>query len=1501
MCIGHFPSLPSLQPDQLNFKKGWLSKLFDGGVWKKRWFVLTDRSLRWYRDTVAEEVNSSTTLRARGPLDRSLRHTTCPRLFQTGDLDGEVDLSTCCDVTEFPVLRNYGFQIHTKDGTVTLSAVTSGIRRHWIQAMLKNVKTITAPDVTRTFLEEARAVALPCPTMSGLNAHSSKAELQTQMDNQNGTEQRRRRSRIRDRRLEGRYRTFDWAEFRRELLPQKLPRPPEKARDTVDRKALPTPATTMPKEEGANRGGCGLEKDPPREEGLSSPPRLQQETNLPCQQEEIKPPEDERQVTNSAKTPMSVTPDLCSPLQNALEKQRKALDSDVLQDSPSSPWIPVSPGPQHRTEEQGQPRLSEASSEWALAQVKSELQLEQERSRECRQRWECAEQGLRVQLQERGECLQAVEAHLLQRGQALFDLEQQQALQHDHLNEAEQLQDRLAEVTGHLVTTEEAQAICEQRLQENLEVLQEKQERERHGLAQCLATAQGNMWQLEQRLLEVEQQAVALLSDKRPTRLEAGEAQLLLKDDAIEKLTESVRLLEAEKSQLHRRCRELAQQAVIADSKWKQLREMGSCAEKAECVQQVAWALQQKDKEIENIKEMYEKMLQRKDQDLNEAVVKMAALGSSLEETEFRLQAKEQLLRQLSCGGEASKLQVKLMSAMEQIVQLEQCQEGLRLAHADLQKVHTQLQQDYNALILHLKSFSIAETLTMWRDASCVEEMPEDHGSVHCGAPMGPGNFVSQDSCKASAGNDPAGFISVIRCLEAKLLATEEKLRDITVKLQDQQDSGTGWPSWGCGSGIETCAELGKLNNEHHQDTGKWTSSTRAVDPLCRRTQTWMGPNKKEVSAGLSHDGPVSDMEHPLLVKVGRELSSIAHNIGLGAGFWEDNWTDCEARDRNVLQENRAKRIAEMLAFEALVLSRMASSIRSQNADLFLNLSEIYQEVEKPNSNDDGDGEVDVHALALKLRVESEFWIEVEKLKMCQDGAESTEGSFIENPCVKANLDYAVQNLKLLYKVKFQRLQEDAVNMRKSSPSRDWTLRGKGEAAKSPAVDLIPEDIQKEPACYLENPRMNRPGDLPSYSTTMESLRLSQDTLASELEAQAVFLQRLSREVGMSLEWKSSGLHLWLEAVYRTNSCYSKVSDTWDHTHCLQEAMVQAQVAYVVCRLRAEHKNSLQLCRDAASLQAENKHLRKELLQLQQHLSQLEQTETRQQAEALQVEQRRAPTELALVEEAAENKRKLELVLIEMEKMEDRHEEHIQKLEETFQRRLRELGSSHEEESPHCRAPPKHASIQLTDLVALRKRIRELEAQVKVMKKELGNKQLEKSIFCLKEEYQQDLEHLKVSFLSPSVDHGCVMCLAWTLSAASAAPLTLALCLCVYVRAPACQVTCQLGFAAMEDAHQKAMEELHKRHQTETAKLQEERDRLLAEETAATIAGNVPLLSQACALLIIAAMRDLTANVCPAPTAIEAMKKAHHEELKKVQRAQLSRKSDADELGCHYE
>lgn len=127
-------------------------------------------------------------------------------------MDGEIDLSTCYNVTEYQAQRNYGFQIHvrrfegfvlllypllksitvlkksqvftnvtpqstkldeadllnklpvclwisadplvirvqTQEGVHTLSAMTAGIRRNWIQAVMKNVRPSTAPDVARS-------------------------------------------------------------------------------------------------------------------------------------------------------------------------------------------------------------------------------------------------------------------------------------------------------------------------------------------------------------------------------------------------------------------------------------------------------------------------------------------------------------------------------------------------------------------------------------------------------------------------------------------------------------------------------------------------------------------------------------------------------------------------------------------------------------------------------------------------------------------------------------------------------------------------------------------------------------------------------------------------------------------------------------------------------------------------------------------------------------------------------------------------------------------------------------------------------------------------------------------------------------------------------------------------------------------------------------------------------------------------------------------------------
>ncbi|XP_032560416.1 myosin phosphatase Rho-interacting protein isoform X7 [Chiroxiphia lanceolata] len=169
----------SMTPDLLNFKKGWLTKQYEDGQWKKHWFVLTDQSLRYYRDSVAEEA---------------------------ADLDGEIDLSTCYDVTEYPVQRNYGFQIHTKEGEFTLSAMTSGIRRNWIQTIMKHVRPTTAPDVTSSLPEEKSKTSSSFET--GPKPSEKPDVEQTELDPE------QKRSRARERRREGRSKTFDWAEFR---------------------------------------------------------------------------------------------------------------------------------------------------------------------------------------------------------------------------------------------------------------------------------------------------------------------------------------------------------------------------------------------------------------------------------------------------------------------------------------------------------------------------------------------------------------------------------------------------------------------------------------------------------------------------------------------------------------------------------------------------------------------------------------------------------------------------------------------------------------------------------------------------------------------------------------------------------------------------------------------------------------------------------------------------------------------------------------------------------------------------------------------------------------------------------------------------------------------------------------------------------------------------------------------------------------------------------------
>ncbi|XP_029913774.1 myosin phosphatase Rho-interacting protein-like [Myripristis murdjan] len=163
-----------MTPDLLNFKKGWMVKLDEEDQWKKYWFVLSTDSLRYYKDSMAEEAS---------------------------DLEGEIDLTECYNVSEYQVQRNYGFQIHTRKGFYTLSAMTAGIRRNWIQALMKNVHPTNAPDV-------ASLTGHHIPCKPDVTQDSSPAEASAETDKHSKPRT------VTERRREGRYKTFDWAEFR---------------------------------------------------------------------------------------------------------------------------------------------------------------------------------------------------------------------------------------------------------------------------------------------------------------------------------------------------------------------------------------------------------------------------------------------------------------------------------------------------------------------------------------------------------------------------------------------------------------------------------------------------------------------------------------------------------------------------------------------------------------------------------------------------------------------------------------------------------------------------------------------------------------------------------------------------------------------------------------------------------------------------------------------------------------------------------------------------------------------------------------------------------------------------------------------------------------------------------------------------------------------------------------------------------------------------------------
>uniref|UniRef100_A0A673V971 Myosin phosphatase Rho-interacting protein n=1 Tax=Suricata suricatta TaxID=37032 RepID=A0A673V971_SURSU len=1719
-------AFPRKRPDLLNFKKGWLTKQYEDGQWKKHWFVLADQSLRYYRDSVAEEA---------------------------ADLDGEIDLSTCYDVTEYPVQRNYGFQIHTKEGEFTLSAMTSGIRRNWIQTIMKHVHPTSAPDVTSSLPEEKNRSSSSfetCPRPS------------EQPEGERGeSDPEQKRSRARERRREGRSKTFDWAEFRpiQQAMAQErasaagasdghpeaeageLER--ERARRREERRKRFGMLDSM---DGPGTDDTALRMEVDRSPGLpvttdlktqnvhveieqrwhqveTTP--LREEKQVPIAPLHLSSSEDgsdrlstheltcllEKELEQSQKEASDLLEQnrlLQDQLRVALGREQSAREGYVLQTevaaSPSGAWERlhrVNQDLQSELEAQCQrqelvtqqiqalkrsygeakdairhheaeirslqARLSNAAAELAikeqaLAKLKGDLKLEKDKVREQLEERQHSEAALSGQLQASEQKLKSAEALLLEKTQELRDLEMQQALQRDRQREAQRLQERIADLSQQLSASEQAQRLMEEKLQRNYEALLESCEKEKQALLQNLKEVEDKARAYEDQLQDHEQQMEVLQKEKLSAKFEGSEVvhqleeRLEMKEASIQKLAEHVQSLRDERDLIRQRFQELMDRVTLSDGDVAELQEKlrgreADCQSLEHNYRRVASQLQsmhvllkEKEEELKHIKEMHEKVLEKKDQDLNEALVKMVALGSSLEETEMKLQAKEEILRKFVKESsedteeprsfpEEAEDGVGPLGPQPQAAVTPPAFPSPRLEDEDLGAASGEERGDSSSR--GEESVGSLKSEVPDREGPPQSTAKPDQGvpgvkrqrirfsTIQCQKYTHPdgsektwtsstSSDTSQDrspseesmSSEATPSSLPAAsdsdtYLSIIHSLETKLYITEEKLKDVTVKLESQQGQSQEallalhqqWAGTEARLREQLRASLlqvgalasqleqerqarAKLVENHVGELGDFqvkNSQALACLESCRE-QLRSLPAASQEEARDAAAGPLVSAEGAPGSSVGA-LSHWAAPADGGAralpdegGFLEvGKATSQPLHQPELSEQEQLKLLSDQIALEASLINQIADSLQNTTSDISRVLHEISQSGKlplEPQGATVGPG-APAEAWAKKVLVDGEFWSQVESLSKhlgalggeaagaSGSGQQSIPQALVpalaDATWVRAELSFALQSVRESFHRRLQSIQETlqgtqmALQQHKRAlgdilgayrtPDFERVMQQVSEALKLPAGtedssqaswDLSPLEVLSHQAAA--GPQ--EPFCLSNQSSG--ALVAIQEELALQLKDKASLLGEISAALTSLPPVESVRDCQKLLRASQNLSYSTYLGGLGQYSSLLvQDAIIQAQVCYAACRIRLEYEKELRCykaswqsrgtsCQEheqavgalreeyeellrkqkseylevIAIIERENTELKAKVTQLGHQQRCLEEVESKH-SENMCALQGRYEEEIRCVVEQlnragdtlqAEHSRvlsQLDASVRDRRDMERHHVEQMQSLEDKFQLKIRELQTIHEEElrtlqehyaqslrclqeALHCyqgqhpealpapgplgglqqppssswpadqpRDAPQTPRAEADSMMGLRERIQELEAQMDIMREELEHKDLEGNAATLREKYQKDFENLKA--------------------------------------------TCERGFAAMEETHQKKIEDLQRQHQRELEKLREEKDRLLAEETAATI------------------------------SAIEAMKNAHREEmereLEKSQRSQISSiNSDIEALRRQY-
>ncbi|XP_059387676.1 myosin phosphatase Rho-interacting protein isoform X1 [Carassius carassius] len=657
-----------MTPDLLNFKKGWMVKLDEQGQWKKYWFVLTDHSLRYYKDSIAEEAS---------------------------DLDGEIDLSTCYNVTEYQAQRNYGFQIHTQEAVHTLSAMTAGIRRNWIQAVMKNVRPSTAPDVASLTDEHASCGPFESLARPDITQDSPSSEASAEWEG--GL----KKSRARERRREGRSKTFDWAEFRpiaqalaqqraheadtfQAELAERNKRREERRRryESVTGSSFDPPADPA-KMEIESVGVVQVDAPPP---SLERQQRVEDEIEQHWQQVEKTPIREERRVP----LPSTHHNRDASELEKLIESYKKGVEE--LKAQLESCHQHLMDSNRHKLELEGQLKNAlereQQTRAGYISPLESPLSVETEPQMKRTELVSSQAQSLTKKYQETKEILQLQElkkrnmqaqlglslSHWPAKEPYLSDTKKPATTEVCPSNSIQKtvsfmLQDsegKIRELESLIDASEpltlreliklmflhseyiwvespqgqersESVGVMTQKLLESLKNQQEIENETRKSLEKagdCIRDYEARLVTMEDMLGRVHRQ-----------KMESSFVLSCSREDPLD-LSQQVELLAGENVALNQRYQEIMNQLIEADREIDRLKAELCTLRSSQQYPQSNMEQEQENKETAE-KNVYERELYEKSQKLQEALIKLETLGNTLKDTEKRLQLKEATLRGL--------------------------------------------------------------------------------------------------------------------------------------------------------------------------------------------------------------------------------------------------------------------------------------------------------------------------------------------------------------------------------------------------------------------------------------------------------------------------------------------------------------------------------------------------------------------------------------------------------------------------------------------------------------------------------------------------------------------------------------------------------------------------------------------------------------------------------------------------------------------------------------